>query len=62
MYLEAAAKSLLSFCQSAPKRLRESEEKADDQDQESDDSNCQDAQVAVAKESEVVSHLNKHDI
>ena len=38
--------SLLSFCQSTNKGQRESEEKADDDhDQESDDSDRQDAQV-----------------
>ena len=42
--------SLLCFCQSTHKRLRESEEKADDdQDQESDDSDCQDVQVEDAQ-------------
>ena len=38
---------LLSVCQSTHIRQRESEEKADDQDQESDDSDCQDVQVEI---------------
>ena len=42
---------MLSFCQSTHKRQRESEEKADDdQDQELDDSDCQDMQVEDSSE------------
>ena len=54
--------SLLSFCQSTHKRKRESEEKADDnQDQESDDFDRQDVQVEdIPEESEYSCHDPSH--
>ena len=53
--------SMLSFCQSTHKGQRESEEKADDdQDQESDNSDRQDVQVEGSPEESV--HVLIHHI
>ena len=53
--------SLLSFCQSTHKRQRKSEEKADDdQDQESDVSNCQDVRLKIPQKIEHSYHDPSH--